>query len=73
MDIDAAASTPIYEVAPDLSNVQFLRYELTALAYHLGAGFVAAGIGQHGGIHRLGRHRLGSLGSGGDGAADFER
>jgi hypothetical protein len=35
MDIDSAASTPILNVAPDLSNAQYLRYELTALAYHL--------------------------------------
>ena len=35
MDIDSAASTPILGVAPDLSNAQYLRYELTALAYHL--------------------------------------
>jgi hypothetical protein len=35
MDIDSAASTPIVSVKPDLSNAQYLRYELTALAYHL--------------------------------------
>jgi hypothetical protein len=35
MDIDSAASTPILHVEPDLGNVQYLRYELTALAYHL--------------------------------------
>jgi spermidine synthase len=35
MDIDSAASTPIVQASPDLSNVQYLRYELTALAYHL--------------------------------------
>ncbi|HMF97952.1 MAG TPA: hypothetical protein VKE96_26815, partial [Vicinamibacterales bacterium] len=35
MDIDSAASTPILRVAPDLSNAQFLRYELTALAYQI--------------------------------------
>src|SRR5437763_768404 len=34
MDIDSAASTPILGLAPDLSNAQYLRYELTALAYH---------------------------------------
>jgi spermidine synthase len=38
MDIDSAASTPIPRVAADLSNVGYLRYELTALAYHLKAG-----------------------------------
>src|SRR4029079_4759777 len=35
MDIDSAASTPILHLDPDLANVQYLRYELTALAYHL--------------------------------------
>src|SRR5437762_9503454 len=35
MDIDSAASTPILRLAPDLSNAQYLRYELTALAYHV--------------------------------------
>jgi hypothetical protein len=35
MDIDSAASTPILHVAPDLSDAQYLRYELTALAYHV--------------------------------------
>jgi spermidine synthase len=35
MDIDSAASTPIVRVAPDLSNAEYLRYELTSLAYHL--------------------------------------
>jgi len=35
MDIDSAASTPIIHVDADLSNAQYLRYELTALAYHL--------------------------------------
>jgi hypothetical protein len=37
MDIDSAASTPIPRVAPDLSNAGYLKYELTALAYHLKA------------------------------------
>src|SRR5437867_7187758 len=37
MDIDSAASTPILHADRDLSNVQYLRYELTALAYHLKA------------------------------------
>ena len=50
MDIDAAASTPILEVSPDLSNVQFLRYELTAVAYRLKPpGFKALVIGPGGG------------------------
>jgi spermine/spermidine synthase len=35
MDIDSAASTPILGLRPDLSNAQYLRYELTALAYHI--------------------------------------
>jgi spermidine synthase len=35
MDIDSAASTPILGLKPDLSNAQYLHYELTALAYHL--------------------------------------
>jgi spermidine synthase len=37
MDIDSAASTPILHLARDLSNAQYLRYELTALAYQLKA------------------------------------
>ena len=46
MDIDSAASTPILGLAPDLSNAQYLRYELTALAYHVvGAGSLALGAG----------------------------
>ena len=52
MDIDSAASTPILSVAPDLSNAQYLRYELTALAYHLAEttpGFKALVIGPGGG------------------------
>jgi spermidine synthase len=35
MDIDSAASTPIVRVRPDLSGAQYLRYELTSLAYVL--------------------------------------
>ncbi|MCU1381952.1 MAG: putative Spermidine synthase-like protein [Acidobacteria bacterium] len=62
MDIDSAASTPILRLAPDLANAQYLRYELTALAYHLvaarrlalseplaPAGFSALVIGPGGG------------------------
>jgi len=50
MDIDAAASTPILQVAPDLSNVQYLKYELTAVAYRLKRpGFSALVIGPGGG------------------------
>jgi hypothetical protein len=44
MDIDSAASTPILHVAPDLSNAQYLRYELTALAYHI-VGARGSGLG----------------------------
>src|SRR5258705_21105 len=35
MDTDSAASTPILGLAPDLSNAEYLRYELTALVYQL--------------------------------------
>jgi spermidine synthase len=54
MDIDSAASTPIVHVRPDLSDAQYLRYELTALAYGLkertrGRGFSALVIGPGGG------------------------
>jgi hypothetical protein len=38
MDIDSAASTPILHAAPDLANVEYLRYELTALVYWIVAG-----------------------------------
>src|SRR3954451_22523950 len=44
MDIDSAASTPILGLSPDLSNAQYLRYELTALAYHL-VGARGLGLG----------------------------
>jgi hypothetical protein len=50
MDIDSAASTPILHVSPDLSDAQYLRYELTALAYQLEApGFSSLVIGPGGG------------------------
>jgi len=54
MDIDSAASTPILNLAPDLSNVQYLKYELTTLAYQLKSqptadGFTALIIGPGGG------------------------
>jgi hypothetical protein len=45
MDIDSAASTPILRLSPDLSNAEYLRYELTALAYHLKEGLGARGLG----------------------------
>jgi spermidine synthase len=50
MDIDSAASTPILHVDKDLSNAQYLRYELTALAYQLREKpFTALVIGPGGG------------------------
>jgi spermidine synthase len=50
MDIDSAASTPILRLDTDLSNAQYLRYELTALAYQLkDPGFSALVIGPGGG------------------------
>jgi hypothetical protein len=51
MDIDSAASTPIPRMRPDLADAEYLRYELTALAYHLKeqAGFTALVIGPGGG------------------------
>lgn len=52
MDIDSAASTPILHVAPDLANAQYLRYELTAIGYHLlerRGAFSALVIGPGGG------------------------
>ena len=50
MDIDSAASTPILQLREDLSNAEYLRFELTALAYHLKApGFRALVIGPGGG------------------------
>ena len=38
MDIDSAASTPIVRFDGDLSKVEYLKFELTALAFHLIAG-----------------------------------
>jgi hypothetical protein len=51
MDIDSAASTPILGLKADLSNAQYLRYELTALAYHIVGvrDFTALVIGPGGG------------------------
>ena len=56
MDIDSAASTPILRFDGRLSDVEYLRYELTALAYHLkrpsdrsAPGFRALVIGPGGG------------------------
>jgi hypothetical protein len=52
MDIDSAASTPILKGPGQLDDARFLRYELTALAYHLverPGGFRALVIGPGGG------------------------
>jgi hypothetical protein len=52
MDIDSAASTPILKGTGRLEDASYLRYELTALAYHLverPAGFTALVIGPGGG------------------------
>jgi hypothetical protein len=59
MDIDSAASTPILHVEPDLANVQYLRYELTALAYHLKERRLEAGD-----LGREQRRETGDLGLG---------
>jgi hypothetical protein len=45
MDIDSAASTPIVHFDGDLSKVEYLKYELTGLAFHLVEG-TAQGTGQ---------------------------
>jgi hypothetical protein len=51
MDIDSAASTPIVRFDGDLSKVEYLKYELTGLAYHLVGSdpFTALVIGPGGG------------------------
>ena len=52
MDIDSAASTPILKGSGQLDDASYLRYELTALAYHLverADGFRALVIGPGGG------------------------
>jgi hypothetical protein len=57
MDIDSAASTPIVKFDGDLAKVEYLKYELTGLAYHLmeapgedaAGGFSALVIGPGGG------------------------
>ena len=52
MDIDSAASTPIVKSTGKLDDAAYLRYELTALAYHLVErpdGFRALVIGPGGG------------------------
>jgi len=52
MDIDSAASTPILKGTGNLADAGYLRYELTAIGYHLVArpdGFTALVIGPGGG------------------------
>lgn len=52
MDIDSAASTPILQGTGNAGDGAYLRYELTALAYHLverPGGFTALVIGPGGG------------------------
>ena len=52
MDIDSAASTPILRFDGDLSKVEYLKYELTGLAFHLmnrSVGFTTLVIGPGGG------------------------
>jgi hypothetical protein len=52
MDIDSAASTPIVKGTGQPSDARYLRYELTALGYHLveqPSGFSALVIGPGGG------------------------
>ena len=52
MDIDSAASTPILKVSGSVGDASYMRYELTALAYHLverPGGFRGLVIGPGGG------------------------
>jgi hypothetical protein len=52
MDIDSAASTPILRATANVADNAYLRYELTALAYHMverPGGFTALVIGPGGG------------------------
>ena len=52
MDIDASASTPILKGTGNVADAAYLRYELTAVAYHLAerpGGFSALVIGPGGG------------------------
>jgi spermidine synthase len=52
MDIDASASTPIVKGTGNVADAAYLRYELTAIAYHLAerpGGFSALVIGPGGG------------------------
>jgi len=52
MDIDSAASTPILKGTGHVDDAAYLRYELTAIGYHLAerpSGFTALVIGPGGG------------------------
>jgi len=52
MDIDSAASTPILKGTGRVADASYLRYELTAIGYHLAehhAGFTSLVIGPGGG------------------------
>jgi hypothetical protein len=52
MDIDSAASTPILKGTGHVADAAYLRYELTAIGYHLAeraGGFTALVIGPGGG------------------------
>lgn len=52
MDIDSAAATPILKATGNPADTQYLRYELTAIGYHLverPGGFTALVIGPGGG------------------------
>jgi hypothetical protein len=52
MDIDSAASTPILKGTGNIGDASYLKYELTAIGYHLAArpgGFSALVIGPGGG------------------------
>jgi hypothetical protein len=52
MDIDSAASTPILKETGNVADASYLKYELTAIGYHLAArpkGFSALVIGPGGG------------------------
>ena len=56
MDIDSAASTPIVRFDGDLSKVEYLKYELTGLAFHLmkrSVAFTTLVIGPGGGSDLL--------------------
>jgi hypothetical protein len=59
MDIDSAASTPILRFHGDVSEADYLRYELTALAYQLKDG------GSRQGVLRTGQDERADRGSAG--------